>query len=158
MTALSAFKASDEINVSMEPPKEIMSRLKFIGRLQKGEKINTRHMFVQPEGIATVISRTLINQDNRRNTRSFVRGTISRSFELINEFSKSERQADKAMCANLINDLRKSKTGINSLKDTYMDDVKFCCDMDTMIQIIDAKLSEIDPNPELNSPPTIDTM
>ena len=45
----------------MDTNKEIVSRLKFIGRIQKGEKINTRHMYVQQDDLTTTISRTFIN-------------------------------------------------------------------------------------------------
>ena len=44
----------------METDKEVISRLKFIGKVQKGEKINVKYMFIQPEGIITRISRTII--------------------------------------------------------------------------------------------------
>ena len=78
---ISVFKDTSKFNInSMESDKEVMSRLKFIGKVQKGEKINVKYMFVQPEGIATRISRTLINQDNRNNTLNFVRSTITRTY------------------------------------------------------------------------------
>ena len=56
----------------MESDKEVISRLKFIGKVQKGEKINVKYMFIQPEGIATKISRSLINHCNRQNTLNHV--------------------------------------------------------------------------------------
>ena len=37
----------------MECNKEIISSLKFIGRIQTGEKINVRFMFLQPSNIIT---------------------------------------------------------------------------------------------------------
>ena len=50
------------------------------------------------------------------------------------------------MCANLINDLKNSKNGLSNLKETYSMDIKFTCDLDTLLQTIDAKLSEIESN------------
>jgi hypothetical protein len=44
------------------------------------------------------------------------------------------------MCCNLIVDLKNSKNGLNNLKETYTLDVKFVCDLDTLLQTIDAKL------------------
>jgi hypothetical protein len=43
---------------------------------------------------------------------------------------------------NLIEDLKHSKSGITNLKETYIQDIKFCCDIDTLLQIIEAKLIE----------------
>jgi hypothetical protein len=45
--------------------KEVISRLKLIGKLSKGDKLNVKSMIIQPTGIVTSISRTLFYQDNR---------------------------------------------------------------------------------------------
>lgn len=127
----------------MESDKEVISRLKFIGKVQKGEKINVKYMFVQPEGIATRISRTLIHQDNRSNTLNFLRGTIARTFEIISTYKTSTKESHRHISIHVINDLRQAKNGLNNLKDTYLTDIKFTCDIDTLLQEIDAKLAEI---------------
>jgi len=130
----------------MESDKEVISRLKFIAKVQKGEKINVKYMFVQPEGIATRISRTLIHQDNRSNTLNFLRGTIARTFEIISTYTTSTKESYRNISIHVINDLRQAKNGLNNLKDTYLDDIKFTCDIDTLLQEIDAKLAEIAPD------------
>jgi len=140
---ISTLKDTSTYNANMESNKEIISRLKFIGRLQKGEKINVRRMFVQQDGYITAISRALINQDNRNNTLSFVQNTITRAFELVALYERSEKESDHVMCSHLIKDLHNCKDGLSNLKDTYISDIKFCCDMDTFLQVIDAKLSGI---------------
>lgn len=132
----------------MESDKEVISRLKFIAKVQKGEKINVKYMFVQPEGIATRISRTLIHQDNRSNTLNFLRGTIARTFEIISTYTTSTKESYRHISIHVINDLRQAKNGLNNLKDTYLDDIKFTCDIDTLLQEIDAKLAEIAPDVE----------
>ena len=81
-----------EINVTnMESDKEVISRLKFISRINGGEKINVRYMFVQQDDIATKISRTLYYKDNRRNALSFIKNTIKRSFEIIKFYKNSNK-------------------------------------------------------------------
>ena len=59
----------------MESNKEVISKLKFIGKLQKGEKINVRMLYVQQDGIVTQFLRTFL-QDNRTKTLGFVQDTI----------------------------------------------------------------------------------
>lgn len=125
----------------MESNKEVISRLKFIGKLQKGEKVNVKLMYVQQDGIVTQMARTLL-QDNRSKTLSFIQDTINRSFELIAFYDKSNKISEQIMCKNLYEDLKKSKNGLVNMKETYVDDVKFCCDLDTLLQLIDAKLME----------------
>lgn len=141
---LSLIKDNNGYNVNMESNKEIISRLKFIGCLKKGEKVNVKYMYVQPDGLATMISRTLINQDNRGNTLSFVQGTVNRAFELLSVYEKSEKKADKIICTNIIKDLKNAKIGISNLKETYLIDIMFGCNIDTLLQSIDAKLSDIE--------------
>jgi len=128
----------------MDTNKEVISRLKFIGKINKDEKINVRYMFVQPDDITTRFSRTFYNKDNRRNTLDFVRTTIDRSFEIISTYMISEKPFEKTMCKNILQDLKATKKGIINLKETYLVDIKFCCDMDTILQDIEAKLSSFE--------------
>jgi hypothetical protein len=130
----------------MESDKEVISRLKFIGKVQKGEKINVKYMFVQPKGLTTKISRTLISQDNRSNTLNFITETISRTFEILSIYLISQKESQKNICIHVINDLKQSKNGLINIKDTYLDDIKFTCDIDTLLQEIDSKLVEIQPS------------
>jgi hypothetical protein len=143
---ISVFKDTSIFYInSMESDNEIISRLKFIGKVQKGEKVNVKYMFVQPEGIITRISRTVINQDNRNNTLNFLRSTITRTFEIITSYSSSTKESHRHIFSHIIKDLQQAKTGLLNLKDTYLSDIKFTCDIDTLLQDIDAKLSEIEP-------------
>ena len=142
----SVFKGSfffNKIDHIMESDKEVISRLKFIGKIQKGEKINVKYMYVQPEGFITKISRTLINQCNRHSCLIFIKNTISRSFELVSSYKSSNKECDHIMRINIIKDLKCSKQGILNLKETYKEDLKISCDFDTLIEDIDSKLTEI---------------
>ena len=129
--------------LNMESDKEVISRLKFIGKIQKGEKINVKYMYVQPEGFVTKISRTLINQCNRHSCLVFIKNTIARSFELVSTYNSSTKECDRIMRINIIKDLKSSKQGILNLKETYKDDLKISCDFDTLIEDMDSKLKEI---------------
>jgi hypothetical protein len=123
---------------------EIISRLKFIGRLQKGEKINVRYMYVQSDSLLTRLSRTFFATDNRSNTFNFIDTTINRSFEIISLNRDSTKISEQCLVANIIKDLRTATKGINNLIDTYKDDVMFCCKLDTLIQDTFSRLTEIE--------------
>ena len=124
----------------MDSYQEIISRLKFIGKLKKGEKINTKQMYVQQEGLATTLSRTFWAQDNRINTINFIHETIKFSFELLNNYDRSESTPNKELAKHIVSDLRQVNQGLDNLKQTYILDNKFCCDIDTLIEDIKAKL------------------
>ena len=123
----------------MESNKETISRLKFIGKIQIGDKVNLKSMYIQPDGLITQLLRS-INQDNRSKTLIFLQDTISKTFEILKCYEASKKYSDQIMCANIISDLQNSKSGLNNLKETYTQDVKFVCDLDTLLQTIDAKL------------------
>lgn len=123
----------------MESNKETISRLKFIGRIQIGDKVNLKSMYIQPDGLITQLLRS-INQDNRSKTLIFLQDTISKTFEILKCYETSMKLSERIMCNNLILDLKNSKSGLHNLKETYIMDVKFVCDIDTLLQSIDAKL------------------
>ena len=122
-----------------------ISRLKFIGKIKKGDKINIKDMYVQPNNIITRLNRSFVNVDNRNNTLSFILETIKKSFdELLTHLDKGKDNLfDFNISSNIISDLENSKVGLVNLKDTYNDDLMFCCKVDTIIQDIDARLEQI---------------
>jgi len=126
----------------MDSLKENLSKLKFISKIQKGDKINVRYLYVQPSGFLTSLSRSFFYQDNRGNTLNFVHNTIYKTFEIIDnlENNNNNNTIEKALGNNITYDLENSKNGLLNLKETYIEDVKFCCDIDTLIQLIDAKI------------------
>lgn len=125
-----------------------ISRLKFIGKIKKGEKINIKDMVVQPNNVYTKIHRSFVIVDNRNNTLSFIFDTVKKSFEeLLQHLDKSQTNLfDLNISTNMIQDLENCKIGLVNLKDTYLDDLMFCCKVDTINQDIDARLEEIKSN------------
>ena len=122
---------------------EIISKLKFLSKVQKCEKINVNGLFVQLDGLKTTVSRTIWNPDSRQNTLTFVESTINKSCTLIDLYLRSEKSSEIQMGKNILKDLNNSKIGVANLKHTYSDDVMFCSKIDTFLQIIDAKIVEL---------------
>ena len=133
-----------KINKDMTDNKEIISRLKFIGRVKKGEKINVKHMYVQPDSFTTKITRTFFTYDNRNNTVSFLLNTLSNGFQIIYLYLNSKRLSERHQAIHILNDIKNTKIGIQNLKVTYCEDTMFCCTLDTLLQDIDAKLFELE--------------
>ena len=138
----------------MESQKEVISRLKFISRINGGEKINVRYMYVQQDDIATRLSRTLYHKDNRNNALTFIKDTIDRSFEIIKTYKTSKQESKKILCGHIISDIKEAKKGILNLKETYLEDIMFCCRIDVVVQDMDARIrdncQEVENDPEKN--------
>ena len=115
---------------------EVISKLKFIGKLQKGEKINVKYLYVQPSNWITRLSRTFYSTDNRMNAFNFIEGTINRSFEIITVSRQNRTSTSEKLIDTISIDLREAITGITNFKDTYKDDVMICCKLATLIENI----------------------
>jgi hypothetical protein len=122
---------------------DIIPKLKFISRLNKGDKINVKNMYIQPNNFINWIRRSFINIDDRSNTLMFVHNTVKRGFELLLQHIDSTNPFDTILCQNLYNDLRNTKTGFLNLRETYIDDVMFTCKIDALVEETDAKLTEL---------------
>jgi hypothetical protein len=133
--------------IAMENNEEVIARLKFIGHIQKDEKINVRQVNRQPNTLFTKISRSVIYPDNRTNALKFVRDVILRSFDIIEHLLHHD---DILVSHGIVADLVKAKQGMLNLKYTYNEDTKFCCDIDVLIEQVGSKLSSLkDQNPFL---------
>ena len=115
---------------------ETISRLKFIGCIQPGEKINVPGLYVQKQGIITILSRT-IYPDNRYNAVIFIRETVESSINLLKKYKSKDINTN-----NILKDFRNSVKGIGNLKKTYFDDVKICCDLEALIEIVNDTITK----------------
>jgi hypothetical protein len=122
---------------------ETISNLKFIGTIQPGERIDSKTLQVEHPGIFTSIKRFLTGE-SRTALYEFVTITIHRIFEIINAKCNSESISDKYMCKNMINDLINSIIGLKNIQKTYEKDKKFYCEIDTLIESVRAKLTELE--------------
>jgi hypothetical protein len=123
---------------------DIIPRIKFIGKIQKGEKINVKYMNIQQDNFLTKLSRSFIHTDTRSNTLTFIQNTLKKGFEILSNNLDSNKQYDKSLCQNLMNDLRICKSGLLNIKETYIEDLMFCCKIDSFIEETDARLNDIE--------------
>lgn len=134
MLGLTLKYLSSGVYNAIDTQDEVLARLKFLCSISKGEKINTKHLTRQPNTYFTALSRTLIYPDNRSNTLAFVRSVIYRSLEIL----ENEKNAEVAKRIYL--DLSQARIGIENLKDTYVEDAKFVCDLDIVLENIKTRL------------------
>ena len=109
-----------------ENQQDTITRLKFLGKVNKGEKINVKELTLQSEGYVTALSRSVWCVDNRNNTISFIQNTIQAAFNLIQLLSKNNGISDQELARTIIRDIGLAKIGINNLKTTYSEDTFFC--------------------------------
>lgn len=127
---------------------DVTSKLKFIGKIKKGEKIDVGKMCAYPNTFFSRIYRTLFSIENRNITYDFIETTINYAFEIIsvqhNSFSVKKQKI------NIATDLSLAIDGVINLKNTYDDDKFFCCRLDALVESIRLKLEQVNPNKEDN--------
>ena len=126
----------------METQNETISKLKLIGRISNGDKLNVKGLFIQKDNFFTKLSRWFYYTDNRHNTVNFVRTVIYNTFTIINTLSKSSKSYDNLILLNVIEDLEGAKSGILNLMKTYEDDIKMNCDLLCLIESITVELTK----------------
>jgi hypothetical protein len=133
---------SDSKKGNMETIHEVITRLKFISLIKKGEKICVKSLSVQQTSIMTSFLR-MFHKESRETTLDFLTSTINRVFEIIQLCLSSNKISDKTLCKNLVNDLINSSVGLENLQTTYSDDRLFWCHINTLIQAIECKLNDL---------------
>lgn len=134
---------NNDLYINVDSHKDILSKLKFISKIQEGEKINVKHLYVQQDGFLTKLSRTFYNLDNRCNTLNFIENTINRSFEIISLYIISDKLSDRKISYIIVKDLENAKAGISNLMKTYINDNMFISRMETLLDNINSKTFEI---------------
>jgi hypothetical protein len=122
---------------------EILSNLKFISRIKAGEKLNVSSMTIQQESIMNTVMRTLFYTDGRNKSLAFIHEWITRAIEAIRCYGERPTKLNSIVRANLVEDLIKCKQGLRNLCETYVDDVKCQCNLETLIQTIDSQLEDM---------------
>ena len=131
---------SNSQDMSVIHREEVISRLKFLGYIERDEKISCRYVSRQPNTWITSFLRSFLYPDSRKHTLQFVRSVVFRAFEILEQTFQKENYLE---AKGLISDLFKAQNGLQNLKETYGDDTKFCCDMDVVIQDLMSRLTTI---------------
>jgi hypothetical protein len=140
--ALEIFRQSHAKDYSQDRHKDVIKKLKFISRIEAGERINVNTVSTSSNSIFNSIYRSVF-KESRTKTFSFLNEVIDRSFELIVLYKGSHKISDQITCSQIIEDITMSIHGLENLQSTYSEDRNFICDIDTLIGSIFARLIEL---------------
>lgn len=132
---------------SIQDNEEIISRLKFIGYIEKNQKINCSKLYIQNNNWITSITRTL-NGDNRHTCLLLFKDIINRVFEII---EYNQKNNNKFKVISILKDLKKSIEGLENLQQTYKSDVKFCCEIEVVIEKIGEFINKDEYSPYMDN-------
>jgi len=118
--------------------KDVITKLKFIGKIQPGEKINTKYyMAIVNNDWWTSVLRTFYNFESRGCTLNFLNETIKRAIEIAGEIKKKpDADEEQTMLHHIYSDLAQAIEGIDNLKKTYSNDKIVVASLETIIEQI----------------------
>jgi len=116
----------------------VLSGLKFIGKIRKNEKINTKTLTLQDNSSWLTGFFRLLTVQNRAKTMLYIRDIIDKSFNIVDIYSSSSDVRKQRMGSYIKKDIDGCIPGLKNLQDTYSDDVMFTCRLESCI--LDIKL------------------
>jgi len=139
--AMDMFRHPYQKEYSYDKHKDIIKKLKFISRIEPGERINVTSISTTSHNFFSSIYRSIF-RESRTKTFHFLNDVVDRSFELIVLYQESLKISDRITCSQILEDLSNCTSGLKNLQTTYAEDRNFFCDIDTLIGSIFARLAE----------------
>ena len=105
------FRSPSQKEFSYNHHKYIMKKLKFIGKIDPGDRINVNTVSTSSNNLFSSLYR-IVFKESRVKTYQFLSDVIDRSFELIILYQSSKKMSDKITCSHIIEDLHHAITGL----------------------------------------------
>jgi hypothetical protein len=132
-----------------EKHEEISTKLKWIAKIGKNQKINTSTRQIDDDTAGTSIARTwnhwIGSQGVTRDEAiTFISDTIIESFSLLITHKDTDNVYDRETCDNIRSAIESARHGIENLKATYSDDSNIEARIETIIENINTKLKNLE--------------
>lgn len=140
------------------PVENVVTKLKFLSNVKPGEKINVRQLFVRDDTdwyqrfvrtmkniIPKLFNPTmpLTNGESKAETLEFIKFIYNEAIDLICVYNDPRDKFKQDISNMIIENINRSKTGINSLIHTYSEDIKFKSQIGAIVETLDARLSSV---------------
>ena len=120
----------------------LSSKLKFVGKIKSGQKINVETQSIQENTYWTSMSRTM-SGESRNKVYNYISDVIQDSLSILDSLSNSSNEYDIKVCKNLITDLINLNPGVTSLQETYASDKMYVAKLQTLSENLEVKLKEL---------------
>lgn len=137
--------------ISSDQADTISSKLKFISKLQSGQKIfvKDKSLYLRDDSYITSLSRYL-SGEGREKSFKFINDTIQDSLAILNSYSNSRDMHDIDICTNMIIDLINISHGLENLKKTYKSDHAYVSKLETLMQNLQVEIKRLCANRQLD--------
>jgi hypothetical protein len=132
------------IDGSDKSVQDIVSKLCFLAKIQKDEKVDVSHLALQHDTWWTMILRTISREQSRERTLVFIREVTDDALEFCSRCLQSRENFHIKIGNAILSKLTESKDGIsNLLHGPYKDDKMFIAKLETLILILNTKVEDL---------------
>ena len=138
---------NNEISMTTD---QILTNLKIISRIKKGEKMITNNMIMEIDNRYLQWVRRWWEQNSRVSTIDFFNKILDRAFQIIDEtYDNKDKQnyyfneENSRILQKFSLELSNARQGINNLKETYADDETTKSQLDIMDEKINQRIEKI---------------
>lgn len=121
-----------------------VSKLKFISKIEVGDKVDTNSMTLMKDTWGTSCYRTykklIANAESRSNTLAFIRRITGEAFDLASRYLMSQDKFYVDIGIIIVESLQQAKAGIINHKETYKSDALHTSEVETLLTTLDTKL------------------
>jgi len=123
---------------------DIISKLKFIAKIQDGEKLDVCSLTLHKDTLGTSLYRTIVARDESRDRAlEFIRCVIGEAFDLASKYRRKEESFFKKIGEMIILALKESRAGLLNLTKTYELDRMFVSKLETLMVTLDTKTEDL---------------
>jgi hypothetical protein len=124
---------------------DVISKNKFVAKIKVGEKIDVRSMtIISASSWGSSAYRTIIARDeSRESTLAFLQSLTNSSLELACSYFKKDEEYFDIIGKLIITSIKDTIPGLNNLSKTYELDRYYVSELDTLVQMIETKTSDV---------------
>ena len=127
----------------------ISSKLKFVAKIQPGQKISVNTQSIQNNTYATSLIRYL-QGESREKVYRFISDLVKDAFSVLDSYANSKDPFEIEDCKNMIIDLINLEPGLRNLRGTYKNDPRYVSDLETLIQNLETRTKKLCSERNLN--------
>lgn len=138
---------NNELNMTID---QILTNLKIISKIKKGEKMITNNMIMEIDNRYLQWFRRWWEQNSRISTVDFFNKILERAFQIIDETYDNKDQKNyyfneenSRILQKFSLELTNARQGLNNLKETYTDDETTKSQLDIMDEKINQRIEKI---------------
>ena len=123
---------------------DVLSKLKFLSKIKKGEKLNVTSLTISEDTFFTNIQRYFHVLESRDKTLEFIKRVSDDALNIALKCLQSRDSFHHNIGRIVISNLREIKGGIDNLGSTYGEDRMFVAKIETFQTLLDVKIMDLE--------------